>query len=299
MSGVGSLVTRPGLRTWEGTWQRRFSPAAGRRYSKRSIPNPEGEFVKRDGEGPRIVVTREREKWEESAQVVREFGGVPYPFPTIETGPVEGVTSEEVLRGLRESSWVVFTSERAVKYTLLLGGDDCRRLLGERKIAVVGKKTGEALEEEGLSPDFLPREMSGEGLGRELATFLGPSDSVFFPRARRGRREIISILEERGIPITPLDIYETRQPVVSEEEVERLLSFRPDAVTFTSPSTFQNFLSILGEKRAEIVLSGGKIGVIGKTTESAVRQRGYVPHACPEEPTFEALIRELIVAVRK
>ncbi len=256
-------------------------------------PTERADGVSSDVSRPVVLVTREWEKAEESSRLIAARGGTPLVFPTIQTKIVGGLDRGDFVSRLSNATWVAFTSERSVFFTLRVLGAKEIGILSEKNIAVVGEKTGSLLRERGVRDFFVPEVRDGEGLARELLGILGDGDTVFFPRAKRGRKEFIDILESRGVKVDPFTLYETVEPSYTKEQVEGLFSSPIDYATFTSPSTFENFLKILGEEMALELLKNVKIAVIGNTTKRAVTARGLEVAVVPEEPSVERLVESI------
>ena len=76
------------------------------------------------------------------------------------------------------------------------------------------------------------------------------------------------VLEERGARVEVVEAYQTVMPEISPEELARLLTPPPDAITFTSSSTATNFAKLVGENRLAETLRGVAIASIGPITSA-------------------------------
>ena len=194
------------------------------------------------------------------------------------------------LKELEASTWVVFTSARAPSCLGDLFGQSLPSLLSEKKIAVVGNSTKRKLSDLGLTSDVVSKGGDSDSLGEELAPLLSGEDRVFFPRARKGKRDLIDLLEKKKIPFRAPALYETVVPHYGREKVEEVLETPVDYATFTSPSTFENFLILIGEECGERYFKHVKIAVIGMTTASAVEKFGFSPAVVPPYPDVDELL---------
>ena len=68
---------------------------------------------------------------------------------------------------------------------------------------------------------------------------------------------------------------------------------RISVATFTSASTFDNFMEIIGEDADEL-LRDVAIAVIGPVTAGAVEKAGLKVEIMPETATIEAMVEEII-----
>ncbi len=201
-----------------------------------------------------------------------------------------GEEKGEFLEELEASTWVVFTSARTVSCLSDLFGPSLPSHLSKKKIAVVGNATKKKLSAFGLSSDLISSGGDSRSLGEEIVPRLRGEDRVFFPRARKGRRDLIELLEEKGVPCRAPFLYETIVPPYGRDKVEKVLETHVDYAMFTSPSTFEHFLILAGEECAERYFKHVKIAVIGMTTASAVKRLGFSPAVVPPYPDVDALL---------
>jgi uroporphyrinogen III methyltransferase/synthase len=86
--------------------------------------------------------------------------------------------------------------------------------------------------------------------------------------------------------------------VPSKDEVkkhlERLINSKPDLFIFTSPSTFENFVSILGITIPAKYFTDFDIAAIGPTTKAAIEARGVKVDIMPPEFTMDGLVKAVI-----
>ncbi len=260
--------------------------------SRRSTRRPE--IANRRGAdltGLSILITRERKQALVMAGMVTARGGDPLVFPTIQTrlalppGQVEAFRKE-----LSRSSWVVLSSVTGAKFLMDILGESFLPLLETRKVAAVGRKTASFLEESGCRVHLVPDKEDSRSLAEALCGILGDDDRVFSPRAKEGRRDLIDILKERGFRhVTPV-LYETGVPEYGADEVQRVLDAGVSYATFTSPSTFQNFISLAGKESSASFFKNVKIAVIGDTTADCVAMQGFVVSVKPDYPDVERLL---------
>jgi uroporphyrinogen III methyltransferase/synthase len=241
--------------------------------------------------GKRVLVTRAREQATETLRVLRRRGAVPVSIPTIDIGPPDDPTAlAAVVRDLGRYDVVAFTSANGVT-ALFRALDEAgldARAFGGAKIASIGPGTRAALGKRAMRADLEPDEHRGAGLARSILA-LGPK-RVLVPRAAVAREVLPDMLREAGVSVDVVEAYRTRKPPREEVELARgrLAAEPPDAITFTSSSTVENFVELFSE-----VPTGAIVASIGPiTTETCRRLRVRVDvEANPY--TLPALIRAL------
>jgi uroporphyrinogen-III synthase len=111
------------------------------------------------------------------------------------------------------------------------------------------------------------------------------------PRADLGRPETPEALRAAGALVDEVTVYHTI-PAAPDPAGLAGLEAGVDAVTFTSPSTFTNFVALLGD-RAGRLLAGAAVACIGPVTSAAVRAAGFPVHVEPPEHTMAGLVDAL------
>ena len=245
--------------------------------------------------GKRVVVTRAREQASEFAEKLAARGAEAIIFPTIKiVPPSDGYTAlgDAIIR-IGTYDWICFTSAPAVHAfceRLAAAGKDARAFPTAR-IAAVGPATAEALQAHGLCVDFQPSVMTGAGLGSELPE--EPFGKNFLvPRAKDGDDGLINALTAREGTVDAVVAYENVVDTADANALkQRLLDGTIDAVTFTSSSTVNNFVSALGDMPFPASVAVACIGPsTAKTAEEAL---GRPPDLVAAEPTMDGLIEAL------
>jgi uroporphyrinogen III methyltransferase/synthase len=246
--------------------------------------------------GKRILVPRAQHQAGATARAIRDRAAEPVVFPVIEIAPPPD--PERLARAAREVSsydWVVFTSANGVERffaALDESGSDARAFAGA-KIAVIGPKTGAAVEQRGLRPDLLAEEFVGEGVAKAILG-QGGARRVLIPRALVARETLPDMLRESGAFVDVVPAYETK--AVSDERAAGLREMFEagaiDVALFTSGSTVSSVFDVLGE-RATDWLAGICVASIGPVTSRALEARGIVPTVTAKVYTVAGLLDEL------
>ncbi|MDP5272697.1 uroporphyrinogen-III C-methyltransferase [Chengkuizengella axinellae] len=252
--------------------------------------------------GKRVLVTRARAQASELADQIDDLGGEAVEFPVIELKQPEDEQTlnklDQALQQLEQYHWVVFTSVNGVDYFFKRLRDlriDIRTMQHAR-IAAVGPKTAGALEERGLVVTSIPKQFQGEGLLEGILPELEKNQNVLLPRADIAREYLPKKLNELGLNVTEVDVYEN---VISDHGLEEVLTYinknRLNVITFTSSSTVRNLVDILTREGldAKQYLNGVTIVCIGPITAQTAQEYGLNVTKVAEEATIESLIEAI------
>lgn len=251
-------------------------------------------FEQRPLFGRRIVVTRAREQASEFKTILAELGAQCIEFPTIAIEPPPSWEPLDAAIGrLSSYDWIIFTSVNGVRLfmqRLRLRGRDVRELHGLR-LAAIGPKTAEALEQMGLCPDLVPSEYRAEAIldglfGEELK-----GRRFLLPRALVARDVLPETLRQWGAEIDVIPAYQTVLPrEKTSEMIEWLRSGGIDCLTFTSSSTVSNFFSLFEKDAILPLLRGVCVACIGPITAKTAQEHGLEVDVMPSDYTIAGLV---------
>jgi uroporphyrinogen III methyltransferase/synthase len=236
----------------------------------------------------RVLITRPREQANDFAEKLCAAGFEPIFFPVIEIRPIENnIVLERAWSKLDCYDWIVFTSINAV--AVVFSQFERRSL---PRVAAIGPKTAEALQSRGITPDFVPEEYVAESILPGLGDLRGKW--VLLPRAEIARKALPEAIAEAGGIPHEIAVYKTL-PVEPDPEGLAALKSGVDWITFTSPSTVQNFVEILRQQKMNPfeLVSKLKIACIGPITERAARDQGFEISVVAEKYTTDGLINAL------
>ena len=248
--------------------------------------------------GKTILITRAVHQSEEFVRLVRAHGGTPILFPTIEiTPPPSWDATDRALEGLYMYEGLIFTSANGVEFFF--------RRMEERKsplqdlrpkmIFAVGDKTRQAIERRELTVKMVPEKHTSFDLQNMLEHEDLQGKAFLFPRGNLGIDQLEGNLRILGAHVDSIIVYQTVQP--RQENVEpirqQLLDGTIDAVTFTSPSTFQNFHAIFPGTGLKNLLGRSRIAVIGPTTARAVEETGLDVDIVSKQSTIESFVESI------
>ena len=99
----------------------------------------------------------------------------------------------------------------------------------------------------------------------------------------------------RGAKVDEVSTYTVREPQVDSKEVVSLLKNRRiDLITFTSPSTFTNFIALMKGEHIAKLLKGVKVAAIGPVTKKEITKRGIRVPITASQHTVPGLVDSLI-----
>ena len=245
--------------------------------------------------GKKVVVTRARDQAGEMLALLREKGAVPILFPTIELVPPGDWGPVDAALGRMEGyHWVVFTSANGVRFfsdRAKVLGFDLKRLLEGKDVCAIGPATACALEGKGVSPTLVPPRFVAEEVLEALRARGMEGRRVLIPRAQVARDVLPQGLKGAGAQVDVVVVYRTVVPQVDSSVRKEVLE--ADIFTFTSPSTAQNFVRIMGEKLSPDFWRDKVVASIGPVTTMALRHLGVVVDLEAGEYTVRGLVRAL------
>jgi len=239
----------------------------------------------------RILITRSRAQADDFAEKLRSAGFEPIYFPVIEIKPIENnVALERALSKLDCYEWILFTSVNAVdvlfdQFPSLHWGDTI-------KVAAVGPRTAEALKRRGVIADFVPQEYVPEAILAGLGDLIGKW--VLLPRAEIARKDLPESISEAGGVSHEVTVYKTL-PAQPDPEGFAALRAGVNVITFTSPSTVQNFIALAQRNGLDPMRlpNNPLCACIGPITEQAAQEAGLPNVVVAKEYTTDGLLAVL------
>jgi uroporphyrinogen III methyltransferase/synthase len=238
-------------------------------------------FERRPLHGRRIVVTRARAQASGFLERLRGMGADAVELPVIAIEPaaeqrdldaaLERLTD---LAGQGRASWAVFTSANAVDLVwdaVERSDRDARSFAGTRLVAI-GSETAGALARHGLLADLVPTDFVAEAVADAMLAAGVEGAHVWLPRAAMARDVLPDRLRDAGAEVDVLSLYRTVLPPDTRDQLHAVLDRGPvDAVTFTSSSTVQHFLTALDGRPFP---AGAIAACIGPITARTAREAG-------------------------
>lgn len=248
--------------------------------------------------GKRILVTRARSQASELSEMIQDLGGEAVEFPVIKIVPsTQHEEYGKVIKELESFDWVIFTSVNGVSsfFAKLKEQKVDIRRMSKARIAAIGPKTAELLEEKGLNVEVLPMEFMAEGLLDSLDEHLQPGQKALLPRADIARKILPEKLKEKGLEVVEIDAYETVIDAENKVEIVELLKEkRINVITFTSSSTVKNFIESLEGEDVKELLEGVTLASIGPITTETATKLGLDINITAEEYTISGLVDAIV-----
>jgi uroporphyrinogen III methyltransferase / synthase len=251
-------------------------------------------FERRPLHGRRIVVTRARAQSSGFLERLRAMGADAVELPVIAVEPAaEQRDLDAAIGRLGDTQWAVFTSANAVDLiwdALTRTGRDARAFATTRIVAI-GPETAAALLRHGLRADLVPDEYVAEAVAGAMLQHDLRGARVWLPRAAMARDVLPDRLRDAGAEVDVLPLYRTVLPPDTSATLAALLDQAPvDAVTFTSSSTVQHFLTALGDRPFP---PGAIAACIGPVTARTAEQAGLPVTVVATEYTTAGLAAAL------
>jgi uroporphyrinogen III methyltransferase/synthase len=249
--------------------------------------------------GKKILITRPREQAGHFATLLREYGAEPVEMPTIQIAPASSLEAlDRAIAEIRTYDWLIFTSVNGVMAFFARFDAQGRPIadLKGLKVCAIGPVTANELQARGLEVDVMPSEYRAEAVVESLSTFPIAGSRILVPRAAVARDVLPRALEARGAHVDVVEVYRTTLPAIGlAVEMRRLLEQGTVAVvTFTSPSTVINFVSLVGEMNLSSLLREIVVACIGPVTAETARSYALTPTIVPHEYTIPALTRAIV-----
>ena len=247
--------------------------------------------------GRRIVVTRARAQADDLAGALAALGAEVIAAPVIRIEPLADLTPlRAALADLSRYTWIVFTSRNTVDVV-------CDRLaewgiapaaLAAQSVAAIGPATAEALAQRGIPPALVPPKFVAESVVEALAACGSLAGArVLLPRAEQARDALPEGLRSLGALVDVIPVYRTVGESGNGAALAgELKAGRVDAVTFTSSSTVQHFVELVGRDAA--TASRYAAAVIGPVTAATARELGLPVAIEAAEYTAPGLVQAIV-----
>jgi uroporphyrinogen III methyltransferase/synthase len=178
-------------------------------------------------------------------------------------------------------------------------GGDARRF-GRAKVCAVGPRTAAALIARGLRPDLVPAEFKGEALAEAILSVLPEpraegATRALLPRSAIGHETLARILTAAGVEVDARSAYGNEPPAEADaERLRALLRAREvEVICFTSSSTVENLVDLLGDE-SNALLGGLGLASIGPSTTATAERLGLTITVSAKEHTSAGLVDALI-----
>lgn len=251
--------------------------------------------------GKKIVITRPADRAKDSVEIVASYGAIPILTPTIELKDSKPEEMIKLCKILNELDWLIFTSPRAIqsffKYCSLNNTPDL-------KVAVIGPKTGEALDKYGVKINLIPDDYTAEGLLEAFKKFNVKGMKIGLPRTMVARYTLPHGLQARGAEVILADAYRSEMPEDKSkiyELIDDILNREIDVIMFTSPLTVKNLIKTAKEEGKEEIIDIMRnkevlVAAIGPITKKVLDAYSIDP-VMPDVYTFKDMMDKLVEVI--
>jgi uroporphyrinogen-III synthase len=245
--------------------------------------------------GWRVLVTRASHQAFGLSEPLRDLGATVIEIPTIEirsTGS-SGALDHALLK-IDHYDTLILTSVNGVevlfeRYNRMgLPIEDMQHL----RVVAIGPATATAIQSEGVPVSIVPEKYVAESVVEALQGKISQWSRVLIVRAKVARDVLPTELQKMGAKVDVIEAYETKVPEGAREKLEKVFtdpSSKPHVITFTSSSTANNFLTLLGE-HAQTFLQGVCLASIGPVTSDTLKQGGFPPTIEAREYTMNGVV---------
>ncbi len=237
----------------------------------------------------KILVTRPRGQAHEFVEGLKAAGFKPVCFPVIRIRPMQDNEQlDQALKNLDQYTWVVFTSVNGVESVF----SRMSVAITIPRVAAIGPKTAHALRRHGVEPEFVPDEYVAESILPGLGDLQGKR--VLLPRAEIARKALPEAIFAAGGIAHEIAVYQTL-PAKPDTQGLSALKKGVDWITFTSPSTVQNFVEIIRQQKMNPfqLKNNPKVACIGPITEKTAKAEGFTVDLVAKPYTTEGLVEAL------
>ncbi len=246
----------------------------------------------------RIIVTRTRPQASLLSEKLAAQGAEVIEIPTIEIVSMKADRALKNAFSRDQYDWIFFTSQNGVdefaEFLKRTGKDS--RIFGRAGVCAVGPETAKALHAIGIRPDYIPQRFIAEQIVRHFRNLRRKGNArpaALILRAKKARDVLPEGLKRSGFSVRAIDLYDTIIPGESRAALKQALESGVDMVTFTSSSTVENFIRLLGDNYRR-KLSGVRFASIGPATSHTIKKFGLKPDIEAKAYTIEGLVDAIV-----
>lgn len=245
-----------------------------------------------------VVLTRSTNQSKDDVEELEKNGATVISFPTINIVPLKNY--QELDRCIREFSkfdYIIFTSSNAVKsFILRMNQIQTHLNFDSIMVVAVGEKTALTCRHHNIPVHIVPTDFSAKGVANELSKTDLIDKNIFIPCSAIAGEELAEELGQYGANVTCVPVYDTIIPDDPETlgKAEKILKNKPDMFIFTSPSTFNNLLTIFNLADPKDYFKDTVVAAIGPTTKNAIRDKNIDVQITPAKYTMKNLIDSVL-----
>ncbi|MGL5100099.1 MAG: uroporphyrinogen-III C-methyltransferase, partial [Fusobacteriaceae bacterium] len=216
--------------------------------------------------GKRIMVTRDSAQSDQMTEIFSREGAFVKELPLIKIIPNQNRLDREFLKNY---SCILFNSPNGVRN--FMEKIDDLRVLGDKKIGVVGKKTDEILREYRIIPDFMPLEYRIDRLAEESCKFTELGDKLLLVTSDISPCNCEEWEKKYSREFHKYEAYSTQKFIAKKDILIEALE-KVDYITLMSSSTVESLYESLEGDIS--YLKEKKLVSIGPVTSETMRKLG-------------------------
>jgi len=238
--------------------------------------------------GRRILVTRASQQYPATAALIQAREGIPLSLPCLAIEPLP-MNMPSLWQASRWSD-VLFTSVNGVEAVAKACGDGFSAYLKNYRIAAVGKKTSQALQQHRIQVDIMPKTSSQEGVFEAYQQHGLPSSLLFF-RAEKGSEFLSEHLRAQEVDVHTALAYRAICPQDDCSDIKkRLANKQIDAVILASARTAHHYLQRITEVE---IANNTNIIVISQQVADAADKLGLKVQLIAKQTSFTSILDDL------
>lgn len=229
----------------------------------------------------RVVITRPKNKVASFSEKLKKIGAIPIELPLI---TLKGINQSKLLNAYNTEhiDWIIFTSYNAVHTFFEVIDKD----VVHSKIAVVGSKTKEALDNYYVGDVFFPSKYTAEVLAKEVPVLA--NETVLLPQSAIAKNNIELLLKDRDVKVYSIKTYDNTAIDYTTKEVQNIVKDGMDYITFTSGSTVISFIEL------GLTINDAKVVCIGPETAKVAYEMNLKVDAIATPYTVDGIIEAMI-----
>ena len=244
-----------------------------------------------------IVITRSEEQADALVDLLEQAGARVVCFPTIAIAPPRSFRKlDRALHELQEYHYIAFTSVNGVNtfVSRMEALGTARGILRGVTIAALGEVTARALRAHSLLPAIVPGVFTSRYLAAQFKGENMKGKKVLLVRSDISGDLLPRALKKMGARVEEVSSYTIKKPQVRAGEVKNLLrKGMVDCITFTSPSTFSNFVSLMKGEPVARLLKGTTVAAIGPVTKKEIMRHGIKVSITASPYTIPGLVEAI------
>jgi len=236
--------------------------------------------------GLTIVVTRARTQASVLSERLEQLGAVAVGIATIEiAAPQDGGAAlrSALLQADRYDQLVVASPNGARRLAEMAASIDELNEAALPPVACVGPSTAAKLDDSPFEVSHIPDRNLAEGLVDSLGSPVAGSDRLLLVQAEVARNALEAGMSANGWSVERVDAYRTIDAAIDDQDRERARA--GDLVTFTSSSTVERYLRLVGRD-----LLPPTVASIGPITSTTARDLGVTVDIEADPHTIDGLI---------